>query len=150
MSMNSTEARSRALSLLGRREHSRAELRRKLAMRGVGQETLEGVLDRLEHDGLLSESRFVEAFVHARTERGQGPVKIRAELARRGIEDDLIERYLTHTDDYWLARARAARTRRFGACVPTDEKAWASQARFLTARGFPADLVYAALTTDAD
>lgn len=144
--MDAHEARTRSISLLGRREHSRAELTKKLAMRGAEPGTVETVLDELEADGLLSESRFVEAFVHSRTQRGQGPVKIRAELARRGVDDDLIEHFLTCTSDYWLALARSARARRFGKGPPGDERAWMRQARFLTSRGFPADLVYSTLT----
>ncbi len=148
--MDKTEIRTRAISLLGRREHSRAELMKKLALRGVKQEILETVLGELEADGLLSDPRFVEAFQHSRTQSGQVPVKIRAELARRGIDDDLIERFLTSTSQYWLALARAARERRFGDYPPGDERAWARQARFLTSRGFPADLVYSTLTARPD
>jgi len=62
--MDDISLRSRAISLLGRREHSRAELLRKLTQRGGQKGVLEAVLDELEAEGLLSEARFVEAFVH--------------------------------------------------------------------------------------
>ena len=144
--MDAVELRSRAISLLARREHSRAELARKLTQRGARKDLLNAVLDELVAEELLSEARFVEAFVHSRTQRGQGPVKIRAELARRGIDDDLIERFLTRTSDSWLELLRSVRTRRFGENSPGDEQAWARQARFLSSRGFPADLIYSALS----
>ncbi len=148
--MDDISLRSRAISLLARREHSRAELLRKLTQRGGQQEVLEAVLDELEAEGLLSEARFVEAFVHSRTQRGQGPVKIRAELSRRGVDDDLMERFLTRTSDSWLQLARSARVRRFGEDSPDDKQAWARQARFLSSRGFPADLIYSALSPPRD
>ena len=144
--MDAVELRSRAISLLARREHSRAELSRKLTQRGARKDLLDALLDELEAEELLSEARFVEAFVHSRTQRGQGPVKIRAELARRGIDDNLIERFLTRTSDSWLELLRSVRTRRFGEDSPGDGQAWARQARFLSSRGFPADLIYSALS----
>ena len=148
--MDDTELRTRAISLLARREHSRAELSRKLTQRGAQKDALEVVLDELEAEGLLSEARFVEAFVRWRTQRGQGPVKIRAELSRRGIDDDLIERFLTRTADSWLELLRSVRTRRFGEDSPGDKQSWARQARFLSSRGFPADLIYSALSPPRD
>lgn len=148
--MDETEIRSRAITFLSNREHTRAELAQKLARRVGKQQNLEGVLDELETEGLLSESRFVESFIRSRIERGQGPVKIRAELSRRGVDDDLIERFLTRTSEYWRARARSVRERRFGQEPPDGEEAWARQARFLSSRGFPADLIYAVLTQADD
>ena len=52
--------RARALSYLARREHSRLELRRKLAPHAESPEQLESVLDTLEAQGLLSIERFAD------------------------------------------------------------------------------------------
>ena len=54
--------RRAAMDLLARREHGRVELTRKLRQRGAPQELIDGALDRLAEEGLLSESRYLETF----------------------------------------------------------------------------------------
>ena len=74
-----------ALELLARREHSRRELARKLAARGFPSDVVSAVLDQLERTGALADARFTDSFVRSRIGKGQGPQRIRAELAQRGI-----------------------------------------------------------------
>ncbi len=138
-------ARETAVRLLARREHSTDELRRKLKRRGYGQTTIDEVVSRLSKAESVSDARFAESFVRVRSERGQGPLRIRAELRDRGVTDVLVEEVLTTTSEFWLERANRARTKRFGAAVPATRDAWNRQARFLAQRGFPADLIYRAL-----
>jgi regulatory protein len=132
----------RAVGLLAQREHSVRELTAKLASRGVAADTARLVVDDLRGRGLQSDERFAEAFVHARVGRGQGPVRIRRELAERGIHDDVADQLLTQPAEYWLERAQAVRARKFGAALPAERRDWNRQARFLAQRGFPADLIY--------
>ena len=76
-----------ALELLARREHSRRELTRKLAARGFPDDVIAPALDELERSGALADARFTDSFVRSRIAKGQGPQRIRAELAQRGIAD---------------------------------------------------------------
>ena len=55
-------ARRRSTSLAAR-EHSRAELRQKLCAKGFDGEQVDGLLDRLGDEHLLSDDRFTQAFV---------------------------------------------------------------------------------------
>ena len=57
--------RERALRLLARREHTRAELARKLAVHTEDPAELERVLDDFERRGWLSERRVVEQMVQS-------------------------------------------------------------------------------------
>jgi regulatory protein len=139
------EARTAAVRLLARREHSRDELRRKLKRRGHDPSIIEAVVGALDEAAYVSDARFAEMFVRVRCERGQGPLKIRAELRQRGVEEALADDLLTETAEYWIDRARAAREKRFGGGAPADRDEWNRQARFLAQRGFPADLIYRAL-----
>jgi regulatory protein len=134
-----------ALALLARREHSAVELNRKLIGRGFAAPDITSAIATLEARGWLSNERFVEAYVRSRIARGHGPLKIRAELRERGIEDALADASLTETSSFWTARAAAARSKRFGDEPPPDRHAWTRQARFLAQRGFPADLIYRVL-----
>jgi regulatory protein len=139
-----------AVELLARREHSRLELERKLAGRGFPEVVVAPALDALEGSGVLAATRFTESFIRSRLARGQGPVRIRAELAERGVADEQVAELLRATDVDWLAKARAVRSKRFGASPPRDYRERARQARFLQYRGFTADQARAALELDAD
>lgn len=140
----------RALRLLGQREHSVRELCTKLTARGVDAATAGLVVDDLRGRGLQSDVRFAESFVHSRVSRGHGPMRIRQELSLRGIDDDVADDVLTTSADYWLTLAADVRARKFGDAVPRDSDDWSRQARFLSRRGFPADLVYRVLGNRAD
>lgn len=133
--------RRTAMDLLARREHGRVELSRKLRLRGASAELIEGALDRLEADGLLDESRYLQSYVGSRARSGYGPLRIREELAQRGMQREAIAQALAEAGIDWAAQLRDVWRRRFAAQLPADAKARAQQGRFLTYRGYPADLV---------
>ena len=136
--------RKRAMDLLARREHAPAELSTKLAKRDHDREIVAAVLDELIDDGLLSESRYVDALVSSRASRGTGPVRIRAELAAVQVSDFEIDRALEDAEVDWHALAEQVRRKRFGAEMPQDFPAKAKQMRFLQRRGFDGDQLQAA------
>jgi regulatory protein len=139
-----------ALELLARREHSRRELTRKLGTRGFPNDVIVPVLDELERSGSLADARFTDVFVRSRIAKGQGPQRIRAELAQRGIADSDAAEALGGSEVDWLAAIRAARRKRFGAELPRDYAERARQARFLQYRGFSSEQIRAALELDGD
>ncbi len=126
----------RALGLLARRDHSRAELLAKLVRSGHERAEAERTVEGLARQGLVSDSRFAEAFVRSRIERGGGPLRIRRDLEARGVERSTVERLLDPDDEAWEARARGAREKRFGAAPPGERNEAARQTRFLLGRGF--------------
>jgi SOS response regulatory protein OraA/RecX len=74
--------KGKALRLLARREHSRAELARKLAAEAERRKRSRSVLDQLEQAGLLSDARFAEALVFSRAARF-GAARLRHDLRAR-------------------------------------------------------------------
>jgi regulatory protein len=130
-----------AVRLLARREHSRRELGRKLAARHADTVLVEQVLDDLEQRALLSDARFVEAYVAQRVRKGYGPLRIRAELAERGIAAGLAAEAFQEGGFDWEALLDELVERRFGDAPAADPAELARRARFLSGRGFPADLV---------
>ena len=134
------------MDLLARREHSRLELERKLGTRSFDERVISDVLDELESDGLLSAERFAQSFVEARYARGQGPYRIRRELAERGIE--AAARFVDEERFDWDALARETRIKRFGRLPPVNLQDRARQIRFLEYRGFGHDQIRRALKTD--
>lgn len=130
-----------AMDLLARREHSRAELARKLSQRGAPEELLESVLDRLAEDGLLSDARYLESAVRKRVQAGCGPLRIREELSRAGIARADLEQALYDESVDWMAELRRVWQRKFAGELPRDARERARQGRFLAYRGFPPDLI---------
>ncbi|MEE4299191.1 MAG: regulatory protein RecX [Pseudomonadales bacterium] len=137
--------RGRAVTLLARREHSRRELVDKLRSRrdarGVDPERIEAVVAELADAGLQSDERCAEVLMHARIQRGHGPLRIRADLRDAGIPGELVDGLLEAEEGAWADRLRSVAERRFGTGAPHDARDWGRRARFLASRGFPEGLV---------
>ena len=157
--MRRASLKAQALAWLAQREHSVAELKRKLrrkaeaeaahaASSADGGEALpqdaparaariDELIDELVAAGHLSDERFAQSRVRVRAGR-YGNVRIRRELALHGVEiAPDAARELAATE---RQRALAVWQRRYGA-APADAKERARQARFLASRGFSADVV---------
>jgi len=142
---------ARALQCLAQREHSRAELRRKLLAHASAQDAsaedeptddvvaqVDAVLDWLELHQYLSQQRFVESRVRVRAARF-GNLRIRQELAQHDVVLSLeAERSLAESE---LERARAVWARKFTA-PPSSASERAKQVRFLAGRGFSAEVIH--------
>jgi len=139
------ELKARALKHLVRREHSRAELARKLAPFVESAEILEGVLRELESRKQLSNERFAEQRAHVLA-RKYGAAKIRQDLKSRGIAAEVIDRISTEGE---LERARAILQRKYRDPVLTREER-ARRARFLQGRGFSHEAIRRALDLAGD
>ena len=86
-------AEAKSLDLLARAEQSRHLLSLKLRKRGMPDSVSSKALDRLERLGLLSDERFARAWAEERARRrGDGPFRVAAGLAARGIGDDLARK----------------------------------------------------------
>ena len=134
-----------AMDSLSRREHSRFELRQKLSSKFPDQLTLiEQELTKLCDASLQSDERFVEMFLRSRLQRQQGPVKIRHELQRYGIADDLLASNVDDLDEVWLEQAVAALQKKYVSTLDITPKAKAQALRFLAQRGFTFDQSYQA------
>jgi regulatory protein len=131
--------RGRALSLLSMREHSRAELARKLAPHAESEEQLAAVLDELVRAGHLSDARFVESLARRRAPRF-GRLRIERELAGHCIDEQLQASLLVDLAAGERERARAVWQKRFGR-PPQDAADRARQYRFLAQRGFDGETV---------
>ena len=137
--------RERAIALLARREHSRAELAHKLTPHDEAGELL-GVLDDLERAGQLSDSRYAEALAHARAGR-HGSQRLKADLRNKGVAEEDAAEAMAEARAHDLMAARAVWTKKF-AQAPTNAAERAKQMRFLAGRGFPLDVILRVLGAD--
>ena len=102
---------------------------------------IEDILGTLSREGLQSDERFTESFVHHSLNKGQGPNKIHQELRQRGIDSMLIEEYLESESIDWLSLAEEVRVKKYGESLPDDYQNKAKQSRFLYSRGFTSEQI---------
>lgn len=131
--------RERALRLLARREHTRAELKRKLAPHASEEDDLETLLDSLEGEGWLSEARYVEQLLASRGGR-YGSLRIARELEEKGVAGPLAEAALREARRLDEASCRAVWAKKFGR-LPRTRAEQAQQVRFLQSRGFSLEVI---------
>lgn len=102
-----------AVAMLARRDHSTAEIRRKLTKRGYGGDAITYALNTLQERDVQDDRGFAREFIEQRMRRR--PVSrraLQAALARRGVDQDLvadeIDRYLQENPDCFARAAEAA------------------------------------------
>jgi len=135
--------KARALRHLVRREHSRAELERKLAPFTPSPAALEQLLDALAAKKQLSDERYAELRAH-QLSRKYGAARIRLELKAKGVNQELIARVGRESE---LARAASTLQRKYRAPAATREER-ARRMRFLQSRGFAHDTIRKLLSSD--
>ena len=145
MSDTPAELKARALRFLARREHSRAELSRKLAPHAESAEALLFLLDELESRKQLSDERYAEVRTHWLA-RKYGAAKIRQDLKAKGIADAVVARVSAGGE---VERAKAILARKYREAARTPEEK-ARRMRFLQGRGFSFDTIRGALAVDEE
>jgi regulatory protein len=156
MATSPPSLQARALQWLAQREYSRADLRRRL-LRLVREQAaaqagdadtdatpadpapeVDALLDWLVANRYLSDARFVESRVNARSAR-YGNLRIRQELSQHGTALDVAAAERLKESE--LARAHAAWARKYGGEPSRAPNERARQMRFLAGRGFSADVI---------
>ena len=154
--------KARALRLLAQREHSRAELQRKLLARADARARAEQAgdppdedeaadaadqlktevtqaLDDLEAHGFLSDTRTADALLLAKSPR-YGSRRLRQLLQAKSLDPTLVSDTLARAKDTEFERAQTLWQRRFGQ-PPADLRERARQQRFLAGRGFESNVI---------
>ena len=135
----SVSLRAQALRLLARREHTRLELKRKLAPHAADPSELESLFEELTARGWLAEARVAEQVIHTR--RGRfGSRRIRQELLAKGVAEEVVEAVLPQLTDSELEAARTVWRRKFKA-PPANSAERGRQVRFMQGRGFTMETI---------
>lgn len=146
---------SRAMRLLSQRDHSEAELRRKLAAQPfvansrfgpqsshnsseepVNPALIEQVIAYCYQHNWLDDQRFANSFITGRSRKGYGAQRIRSELMQKGVEKEIVQAALTACDIDWCEQAKQVAQRKFGEPLPVEWKDKAKVQRYLLYRGF--------------
>lgn len=140
--------KGRALRYLAAREHSRAELARKLAPHEETPGQLALVLDDLEAKDFISEARVAESVVNRRGAKF-GSARVKHELLNKGLGAEVVASAVNALKATEVERARDIWQRKFGEPA-ADAAGRAKQMRFLAARGFSGDAIRRALSPGDD
>ena len=138
----------RALRLLSQREHSRAELERKLAKFEEEAGALAKVLDALAAKDFINEGRVIESVVHRRSAK-LGAARIRQELQAKGLEPQAIAEAVANLRSSEVERAREIWRKKFGE-PPVDAAERGKQMRFLAGRGFGGETIHKVVSGGED
>ena len=82
------------------------ELTQRIRQKYPESELIDDLIEALVEENLVSDERFAESFVRSRVRRSQGPVKIRAALRAKGVDDSDIARALAAFNDHCVGMAR--------------------------------------------
>ena len=138
----------RALRLLSAREHSRAELVRKLATFEEEPGQLAEVLDALQAKDFINEGRVVESVVHRRAGK-LGASRIKQELQAKGLDAQAVAQAVQALRASEVERAREVWRKKFGEPA-LDAAERGKQMRFLASRGFGGDAIRRVVSGGSD
>ena len=134
-----SEIRNTCLVALTRREFSTKELKEKLRSRFDADGLIDTVINELTAEKLLCDERYTESFVLARVNRGQGRIKIKADIHAKGISAELVNRVIAELKIDWVLLAQRVLKKKGKSEDITDKKQLGKTMRFLQYRGFDFD-----------
>lgn len=129
-------ARAYAMRSLARRESAESELARRLRQQGYQEEVIEAVLDHCRGYNWVNDERYGAMAVRAGAAKGQGPLKIRFDLRRKGLDDGQIDAAFEQPALDWFELALALLSRRAKATDLADFKLRMKWLKYLMGRGF--------------
>lgn len=136
-------ARERCLRLLSLRARSESELRGRMRTAGFAEDVIDTVLRGLADAGLVDDREFARSWVASRRAAGgAGRRKLRWELRRKGVSEELIKREVDEgvSDEMETEAALELAGRRLRG-QPQEAKTLGRLRRLLLGRGFGADTV---------
>ncbi|PJG85531.1 recombination regulator RecX [Conservatibacter flavescens] len=137
----SSLALSYVLNLLSRREYSEYEIRCKMQEKAFEEEDIQTVLAYCQQKNWQSDKRFCENYIHSRSQRGYGLIRIKQELRQlKGVESAVIDEVLDEVDIDWYALALKVLGRKFPDFaekqdLKNKQKIW----RYMLSHGFRQD-----------
>jgi len=118
-----------ALRTLRHRDLSAADLEHRLEAKGFDEAERADALATLQRTGLQDDRRFAESRAAALAARGAGDALVRHELARAGVDEDLVADAIAQLEPEPERARRIAERRGYGP----------KTARYLSGKGFSED-----------
>ena len=151
MDSEARRAYADALTLLGRRELSEAQLRQRLGRRKHDSDAIDHAIERLREEKSIDDARLAETIARTETSvRKRGKLRVRQKIESAGIGRDIARRVVDEVfadlDADRLLDAALAKRLRPGQDI-ADDRAFNRLYRYLVGQGFEPDRVIALLRT---
>ena len=143
-------ARAFAMRSLARRESAESELANRLRQQGFNEEVIAAVVEYCRGYNWVNDERYGAMAVRAGAAKGHGPIKIRFDLRRKGLDDMQIEAAFDQPELDWFELALALLERRARVADLADFKLRMKWLKYLLGRGFTQDQARYALTALQD
>ncbi len=134
-----TAARAFAMRSLARRESAESELANRLRQQGFNEEVIEAVVDYCRGYNWVNDERYGAMAVRAGAAKGHGPLKIRFDLRRKGLDDGQIDAAFEQPELDWFELAFELLERRAKIVDLADFKLRMKWLKYLLGRGFTQD-----------
>ena len=145
------DALGRCYRHLGGREHSVAELRRRLERAGLAAEVIAQALAIVTEQGYVNDERYARLLAEDRRNiDGWGAERIRARLEAAGIDRELIDDTLAACDHVSELSAAAAQLRRRCPKPLTNDRERQRALGILIRLGFDSEVAYDAIRAQSD
>lgn len=135
-------ARDDTVRYLGYSERTESQLRKHLAKRGYDSEVTDSVCTWAIDNEFINDLRFAEVFIKSHTDKSPlASVRIRQELKKRGVSEDIIATALNDRDDENMFDGLVRiLTKKYGR-LPR-KTAYRRAAGYLNRHGFSSELTY--------
>lgn len=148
--------RERALRYLAARDHSQAELTKKLTQltrkeqqqadqqpsAASREELVAGLIDELLANNYLCDERFLHSLTNKLLRQGKGPIAFKQAFQEHKLAADLVAEQLDKLEEIWPEQLARVATKKFGEELPSEQKAKAKAFRFLASRGFTPNQIF--------
>lgn len=133
-----------AVAMLARREHSQAELLKKLLLKEVPEDEAKAAIQRLADEGLQSDQRFLESRLRIKLSAAHGPNRAQFELSKHGLDEEAVSQAMEGADEKWQEAAYDLIERKYGRS-PLPRELQTKAFNLLIRRGFTYDQAWAAI-----
>ncbi len=142
-------AKDYAVKLLSVSDRSEKELRERLCRKGFDESEAEEAIDFCKEYGYIEDSRYAEHFVNdAVNLKKWGSVRIKAELRKKGVDEEFFEALLEELPEYETLVSEMKR--RFGSEDMKDQKVRNRIFGYFARRGYKTGDILRAMGEERD
>lgn len=132
-----------ALKFLGYRQRSEMEIRDKLKQKDFETNFIDNTIIYLKENGLINDLAFAEAFVKDKIHLNKhGPKKIKYDLYKKGISDNIIDQALEQDDTEYERAFELAKKKMYSYRNDDKNAQYRKLGGFLQRRGYSSSHVY--------
>lgn len=142
---NQKKALNYAMQLCSRTEYCKLDIVQKIKRYDLTEAEQHSVINKLESEGFINESRYIRSFVHDKQQfSGWGKQKIRYTLQHKGLSEIIIDEALNNVDEeaYLDQLKKLLLQKKKQIKYGSDFEMNAKLFRYALSRGFESELIW--------